>query len=254
MIEECRPAPRHDRRGRAVIGFTLSAFVGIAGVVGGACGGKIDGTGPAPSATTTTTSVPPSEPTKRPPPPPPREEDPFDPGDCPKDVQLTNADLDSQIGWKSPAAPAAGACTNADITQLETNFKDTSLQSWFDLGKSLSDTCKSCVFSKDTDPNWSMIVGTAADNGQTGFLNLGACYASVEGPPCGKAIQYQQFCNNVACNECSNTQAELAKCVKKAETTACASFSKNASASCPKLADSMKECATIFDGVRRICG
>jgi hypothetical protein len=253
MSDECRTTPRHDRGGMAgVIALTIVA-VGVAAVA--ACGGKIDGVGSSSgtSGTSTSTASPPSTPTtsKRPPPPPP--DDP--PGDeCPKNVAVTTADLDAQIGFKPPPAPAPGACSTADITTLEAAFKDTTLQSWFDLGKNLPATCKACVFSKDTDPTWSMIVGTAADNGQTGFLNFGACFANAESLACGKSLQYQQFCQSLVCNECAVTSTERQKCIQKATTGPCASFAKQLNVDCPKLNETQAKCSTIFDGVRSLCG
>ena len=62
----------------------------------------------------------------------------------------------------------------------------------------------------------TITVGTAADDGQTGFVNFGACFGSVDGADCGKALQYEQFCYNIACNACTSTTAERQKCVEKA--------------------------------------
>jgi hypothetical protein len=167
---------------------------------------------------------------------------------------MTAAELDTQVGWKCPAA-VKGACSAADITQLDTNFKDAGLQSWFDLGNNLSASCKACAFAKDTDANWGAIVGTAADNGQTGFINFGACYGHVEGDKCGRSLQYEQFCYNIVCNECAATSAERAKCVQFAGSQgSCKGFGDDTAKNCPQLTNTSKTCNTVFDAVKHLCG
>ena len=175
--------------------------------------------------------------------------------DCPQNVAITEADLDKEIGWKAAVA-APGSCEQADITQLEANFKDTNIQSYFDLGNGLSAECKACVFSKDTDANWQPIVGTAENNGETGFVNFGACFGSIEGDACGKALQYEQFCYNIACNECATTQTERQKCIGTAGDTGgmCEEFGKSTGTACPKLQDTASQCNSVLDAVKTLCG
>jgi hypothetical protein len=175
-------------------------------------------------------------------------------GDCPQDVPLTAADLDKEIGWKAAKA-TPGACTTADITQLEANFKDTGIKSYFDLGKSLSDDCFACAFAKDTDAAWGPIVGTAENNGETGFVNFGACFGHVEDADCGKALQYEQFCYNIACNECATTSTERQKCVEKAGSSGmCTEFGDTTAKACPNIQTSAKKCNSIVDAVKTLCG
>jgi hypothetical protein len=175
------------------------------------------------------------------------------PADCPQNVALTEADLDKEIGWK-PAKTAPGACSQGDITKLEANFKDTNIKTYFDLGNGLGADCKACVFSKDTDANWGPIVGTAENNGETGFINFGACFGAIEGDACGKALQYEQFCYNVACNECTTTQTERTKCIQAAGDGMCKDFGDKTGTACPKIQDTAKTCNTIFDSVKSLCG
>lgn len=175
--------------------------------------------------------------------------------DCPKNLPVTAADLDKEIGWKAAVA-TPGSCVQADVTQLEANFKDTNIQSYFDLGTGLSAECKACVFSKDTDANWQPIVGTAADNGKTGFVNFGACFGSIEGDACGKALQFEQFCYNIACNECATTQTERQKCIGKAGDTGgmCEEFGKSTGTACPDLQATATRCNSVLDAVKTLCG
>jgi hypothetical protein len=90
---------------------------------------------------------------------------------CPPVTPLTSADMDQSYGWK-PALRIVGACSDGDIDQLRANiFSFAPVTSYFDLGAGLSQSCNDCVFSKDTDATWGLIVGHAANGGATGFLN-----------------------------------------------------------------------------------
>ena len=141
-----------------------------------------------------------------------------------------------------------------DLTQLEANFKDTGIKSYFDLGKQLSTECFACVFAKDTDANWGPIVGTAENNGETGFVNFGACFGAVEDAACGKALQYEQFCYNIACNECTTTSTQRQQCVSVAGSTGmCTTFGNTTATSCPNIATSNTTCGTIIDAVKYLC-
>jgi hypothetical protein len=176
------------------------------------------------------------------------------PTDCPQDVPLTEADLDKEIGWKEAKA-TPGACSAADLTQLEANFKDTGIKTYFDLGKNLPDNCFKCVFAKDTDANWGPIVGTAENDGETGFVNFGACFGYVEDADCGKALQYEQFCYNIACNECTTTSTERQKCVEKAGSSGmCSDFGDTTAKACPNIQTTAKKCNSIIDAAKTLCG
>jgi hypothetical protein len=178
-----------------------------------------------------------------------------DPNECPKKVTVTAAQLDIDKGWK-PAVQSLGSCTQSDITQLQANFKNPAITGWFDLGVGLSASCNACAISKDTDANWQVVVGTAADNGKTGHLNFGACFGHVEGPACGKALQYEQFCYNIVCNDCAKTSTERQKCVQKAGASGgpCAALGDSTGLSCPNLTVTAKSCNSVFDAVQKLCG
>jgi len=173
--------------------------------------------------------------------------------DCPANVPLTDADLEKEIGWK-PAKANPQACTAADITKLEANFKNTMIKTYFDLGEGLGDACFACVFAKDTDANWGPIVGTAENMGETGFVNFGACFGEVEDPACGKALQFEQFCYNIACNECTTTSTERQKCVETAGASGmCTTFGDETAKACPNIQTSAKKCNSIIDAAKTLC-
>jgi hypothetical protein len=174
-------------------------------------------------------------------------------GTCPANVPLTAADLDAEIGWKA-AAKKPGSCTTADLTQLQNNFSSSTIASYLDLGTGLSASCKACAISYDTDANWQPIVATFSNGGDTGFVNFGACFGNVESFACGKALQYEQFCYNIACNECSTTTAGRQQCVETAGSTGmCSTFGDTTATSCPNIATTATSCNSIIDSVKTLC-
>ena len=173
---------------------------------------------------------------------------------CPSNVQVTTAGLDQSKGWK-PAVKTPGACSQTDLTQLEDNMKSLQSKTYLDLGKNLSAGCRACAIALDTDQTWGPIVATAADGGTTGFYNYGACFGDLEGPACGKSLQYEQFCYSSQCGECA-TPADKKTCIDAAGQSAslCKEFNDQTSTSCPDLVNSAKQCSTLLDAVRILCG
>jgi hypothetical protein len=180
------------------------------------------------------------------------DEDLDDAGSCPVDIPLTAADLDKDQGWKPAKAPYA-ACTSGDLLQLEGNFKNTNIKTYADLGTGLSASCVACVITEDTENNWGPLV--TAQGGGTGFVNFGACFGAVESEACGKALQYEQFCYNIACNDCTTTSSERQKCVEKAGSSGmCTSFGSATAKACPNIQTSAKSCNSIIDAAKTLCG
>jgi hypothetical protein len=184
--------------------------------------------------------------------------DPNDPaGTCPDNLPITAADLDAEVGWKPARAPNKSACTAADIAKIETNSQQAGLQSFFDLGTGIGASCKACAFSRDTDASWAPIVGTAADNGQTGFFNYGSCFSAFDSSACGKAVQYSEFCTGIACNECATTQAEMTACAAAASDPGgmCNAISNSVTTSCPNLQTAAQACGgSVLTAIQALCG
>jgi hypothetical protein len=85
-------------------------------------------------------------------------------------------------------------------------------------------------------------------------VNFGACFGAVEGTACGKALQYEQFCYNIACNECTTTSTQRQQCVSVAGSTGmCTTFGNTTATSCPNIATSNTTCGTIIDAVKYLC-
>jgi hypothetical protein len=86
-------------------------------------------------------------------------------------------------------------------------------------------------------------------------VNFGACFGYVEDEACGKALQYEQFCYNVACNECTATSTERQKCVEKAGSSGmCSAFGDATQKACPDIQTSAKKCNSIIDAAKTLCG
>jgi hypothetical protein len=171
---------------------------------------------------------------------------------CVVNVPLTPADLDQDPGWKA-AGPAVAACTFTEIAQLESNLSYA--KAWADAGTGLSQTCKACVVTNESDAQWGPIVLDPASGGMGGFFNFGACFGHLEGAACGRAVQYEQFCLAMACGTCA-TSAERDQCreVASAAGGMCKSFSDDVFGACPNIARSGKFCNSQIDAAKTLCG
>jgi hypothetical protein len=174
---------------------------------------------------------------------------------CPQKQAVAAADFDASVSWRS-AARMAGACNATDGDSLEKAFADPNLKTWVELGTRVSPACRACVISYDSDAAWGLIVATAADGGATGFVNFGACFGHLEGAPCGKAMQYEQFCYGLACDACPAGAAEQQTCTTKASEAGgmCETFARTRSESCPNIQANLPKCGTIRDAVTTLCG
>jgi len=176
-------------------------------------------------------------------------EDCYD-GPCyPGAYPLEAGTLDEEIGWK-PADAGRGACTDEELATVLSNPVDGG---YFDLANGVSVGCRACIVSKDTDDAWGPIVGTAENGGETGFINIGACFAVAFGAACGKAVQYERFCKNLACYEwCAPVAIPGCEALSLAPTAMCHAFGLETDAACPD--DAGTTCATIGDVLRSVCG
>lgn len=85
-------------------------------------------------------------------------------------------------------------------------------------------------------------------------MNFGACFGNVEGAACGKALQYEQFCYNIACNDCTTTTAQRQQCIGVAGSSGmCKDFGTTTGTSCPNIATTATTCNSIIDSVKYLC-
>ena len=168
----------------------------------------------------------------------------------------TSADLDSNGGWKEPGAIQKGACSDSDIGTFKGNFQTA--KTWKDLVNGLPTGCQTCLYSHEGDANWRVIVADAQD--QAGFVNFGACYSAAPGgsAACGKAVQYDEFCVTVSCNDCPDS--DFSSCTQsKATIAACdANFRTMISSGCgtdaAKLQALDDACGSAELAAKALCG
>jgi hypothetical protein len=228
----------------------LLAFAGVTAVTGlalvltvGGCSSSAD---PGPTETVD------AGPDVRKPPPRPDFDDAGDlpPEACgPTGQDITSADLDGEIGWKPPAAPQR-ACSAEDITAIE-KATGKSASSYLDFVAGVSDECKACVVSTKESENWGPIV-TFNEEGTNGIANFGACYAAVDKPECGKAMEYLQLCVASACQKCS-TAGERNECTQEAAQTKCKTITAEMQTACTNK-DVDAKCRALVDGIKYLCG
>lgn len=109
--------------------------------------------------------------------------------------------------------------------------------------------------SFDGDATWAIFVASALDGAETGFINFGACFGNVEGVACGKSLQYEQFCYAAQCGKCATHGAKNA-CTETAGASAslCKPFKDQTAIDCPALAETAKQCGTVVDALKTLCG
>jgi hypothetical protein len=171
---------------------------------------------------------------------------------CTKQVTVTEASIEADIGTYQPGKIQPNKCSAADITQFEANLKDTNLKEWLDLKTDLSPDCATCIITNTKDANWGPIV--VNDEG-AGFVNFGACFGALETDECGKQLQFGEFCYDQACADCT-TDAEQQTCVEEssADNGSCKSFSDGVEANCKKLQTNFKKCENALAGAKTLCG
>jgi len=174
-------------------------------------------------------------------------------GTCPSTDPITSADIDSQIGWKPPAA-IQNVCNAADIQKLNDNFQAGTAKTFNDLVAGITGTCHDCIIGPKENANWGPIV-TFDAQGQTGIVNFGACFGIYDSPACGKANEYLELCLNVACQDCDQTNDTVVQaCISKAIKSggACYGILGETQSSCTKQ-DAQDKCGSIIDGASILC-
>jgi hypothetical protein len=164
------------------------------------------------------------------------------------------SNLDS-IPYEPPTI-AAGACSQADITSVESLISSNPSATFADILKTLQASankgCAACVFGPDTDAGpapttWPAIVLlTTNDANQTAVpVTGGGCMQIISGNQnCGKAFDEYYFCLNYVCSACSS-QTEFDTCGNDATTPtgACA----------PAIQSMQQACGTNFSTYLDTC-
>jgi hypothetical protein len=175
---------------------------------------------------------------------------------CPKAGSISPQEIDKEDGWKL-GAKKPGACSDKELSAFQMNMLRSGASrdaSYFDYGVGLSDSCKACLISKDSDPSWQLLVGRTADNGKSGYLNNGACYAVVDGEKCGKAVQYLDSCKAFACGDRVCSKDPRCSMLAVTQGGVCRSYQEAVKASCPNYAKAFVSCSQLSAAAKTLCG
>lgn len=238
--------------------FLLASLACSAALLVASCGGRVDtGSQTGAAATSIPTTTPPSKPTR--PAQQPLPDEPTDnPNACPGPLAISEAQIENDIGGPFKGPPARmTACSEPDIGRFQNNLTIPNLTSYTQLEEGLSPDCVACIFTKSSDDAWGPVVlldagGTSPTTDGSGFLNLGACYASAStNMQCGRAFQYDQFCSQNACSDCLSSE-NYSKCLSKVGGSTCKASHDKVDATCDPTAASI--CGlSIVEHARYLC-
>ena len=222
----------------AFAGVTIVAGFGFTFALGGCSSSETPAAGPASDAGAAKdgrTSTPP----------PTGDDDPPEDSCGPVGDPLTIAALDAELGWKAPG-PRQNACSDEDLETINSVKNATSYR---DFVKGTSAACQACAVSEKDSPSWGPIVMLGSS--PVGLANYGACFAAVDNPACGKAMQYFQVCLLQACAPCTAPEDTQA-CAQEAAQAQCEEVFLAAQSSC-KDAQAEASCSSLLLGIEYLC-
>jgi hypothetical protein len=174
---------------------------------------------------------------------------------CPA-TTITAADVPT---WQAPSAASDGACNAADIAALTSNFN--SMTATFTDGyNAISATCRTCVFSNQTDTHWQAIVWAPdmATGMGNAFVNYGACYALVPNgsAACGKGVQDFQDCATAACPSPDCDGSDMGQtCVDSAVMGVCMQYDSEQTTGCGSAQTTLDNtCGDALTAINFMCG
>ena len=168
----------------------------------------------------------------------------------PQGGPITMEALESEYGWKAPAARQS-ACTPAEIAKIQERL-ERGASSLLDFVKETSETCKACVVTPKESSSWGPIV-VLNERGTDGFFNFGACYGSFDMSVCGKATQYLELCINTACKGCVEGTAGREQCIPDALASQSEAVAAQRKADCMNSSIEHR-CQNVLEGIKRLCG
>jgi len=202
------------------------------------------------------TSAAPTEPEKDAAPTEPEKDasSPEPPGTCPAPPPL------SDPAWKEPPMPR-DVCTAADLSYIAGISGPTATyQDVADKLASRNAACSECVFSHDVDVAWGPIVFVGPATKGRAFVNMGACFARVEGGSmtCGRVMQQMQLCVESVCDETAcadNDKRQLCAKDTASNPNECGRYDVNrACGGASSYSSLVTVCRTGFDVIRALCG
>ena len=145
--------------------------------------------------------------------------------------EFTEADLVDDLGGTfAPPRPPQHACTDAELTLLQSNLYAKVDDERLRAG--LSATCASCAISRIDDAQWGPIVVSPTKR----FVNYGACGAHVSGSVvCGRAFAMEAVCVARVCDAACGVDAVGCAAYARSDRGRCHTSRVAREAACPAV-------------------
>jgi hypothetical protein len=235
----------------------------LAGSLVVGCGTSSVSSSPGDAGSVSTAATPPPAPT-----PPPPADAGLDARDADADAEVAEASTcpvpgpsaASALPWKSPKPVQAGACTEADVLAIDQYLLTTPEATKQDLETFIlgrGQACHDCAFGQADAGTWSPLQRTATSY----FANVGGCFALLSGRDgCGKAIQNEYDCEQVACAACRDASLvadpDASPCTKLTQSTTCKDYvmAIASAAGCMGVSPTVDDaCGTVTKSIRVQC-
>jgi hypothetical protein len=169
-------------------------------------------------------------------------------GACPAQV-----DTSMIPAYKSPKSGQNGSCSATDISAVSTQLNN-SMATFMDVYNAVSATCQKCMFASSGDANWALITWDPDMASGTAFVDYGACFELAPGGSmaCGKGIQDDQFCLDMACPQ---TCTDQMGCVMTATSGGCMAQDAEVTSGCGSSVTALNaKCGKFIDALTTVCG
>jgi hypothetical protein len=169
-------------------------------------------------------------------------------GNCPAMVDTSMIPT-----YKSAKGGQNGACTAGDISAVMTKLNDA-MATFTDVYNAVGANCQKCMFASSGDANWALITWDPDMASGTAFVDYGACFELAPGgsAACGKGVQDDQFCLDMACPQtCTDQQG----CVTSASMGGCMAQDAEVTSGCGSSLTALNaKCGKFVDALNTVCG
>jgi hypothetical protein len=168
-------------------------------------------------------------------------------GNCPATVDT------SMIPAYKSGKSTPGACSAADVSAVMTQLNNT-MATFMDVYNAVSASCQGCMFAASGDANWALITWDPDMASGTAFVDYGVCFEKAPGgsAACGKGVQDDQFCLDMACPQtCTDQQG----CVSSASMGGCMAQDSEVTTGCGSSLTALNaKCGKFIDALNTVCG
>ena len=169
------------------------------------------------------------------------------PGNCPATVDAT------MIPAYKSGKSTPGACTPTDVAAVQTQLNN-SMATFMDVYSAVSASCQGCMFASSADANWALITWDPDMASGTAFVDYGVCFEKAPGGSmaCGKGVQDDQFCLDMAC---PSTCTDQTGCVQTASMGGCMAQDAEVTSGCGSSLTALNaKCGKFVDALNTVCG